>query len=53
MRILLIEDEPKVSALVKRGLIAERWGGLDTFSLLQQLGVVGAPARTAAARSAH
>ncbi len=25
-------------------LIAERWGGLDTFSLLQQLGVVGAPA---------
>jgi len=25
MRILLIEDEPKVSALVKRGLIAERY----------------------------
>src|ERR1035437_5292369 len=25
MRILLIEDEPKVSSLVKRGLIAERY----------------------------
>jgi DNA-binding response OmpR family regulator len=25
MRILLIEDEPKVSALVKRGLTAERY----------------------------
>ena len=25
MRILLIEDEPKVSALVKRGLVAERY----------------------------
>ena len=25
MRILLVEDEPKVSALVKRGLTAERY----------------------------
>jgi steroid delta-isomerase-like uncharacterized protein len=35
------------------GLIAERWGGLDTFSLLQQLGVVGAPAGAPAASSAR
>jgi predicted ester cyclase len=40
-------------ARLSGGLIAERWGGLDTFSLLQQLGVVTAPAGTAAARSAH
>ena len=40
-------------ARLSGGLIAERWGGLDTFSLLQQLGVVGAPAGTPAAGSAR
>src|ERR1700694_4348972 len=40
-------------ARLSGGLIAERWGGLDTFSLLQQLGVVGAPAGTAAGGSAR
>ena len=39
-------------ARLSGGLIAERWGGLDTFSLLQQLGVVGAPAGTPAAGGA-
>jgi predicted ester cyclase len=40
-------------ARLSGGLIAERWGGLDTFSLLQQLGVVGAPGGTPAAGSAR
>jgi predicted ester cyclase len=40
-------------ARLSGGLIAERWGGLDTFSLLQQLGVIGAPAGTPAAGSAR
>jgi predicted ester cyclase len=40
-------------ARLSGGLIAERWGGLDTFSLLQQLGVVGAPGGTPAAASAR
>jgi steroid delta-isomerase-like uncharacterized protein len=39
-------------ARLSGGLIAERWGGLDTFSLLQQLGVVGAPSSAPAASSA-
>jgi steroid delta-isomerase-like uncharacterized protein len=38
--------------IVSNGLIAERWGGLDTFSLLKQLGVVGAPTAEPAASSA-
>jgi predicted ester cyclase len=40
-------------ARLSGGLIAERWGGLDTFSLLQQLGVAGAPAGTPAAGGAR
>jgi hypothetical protein len=39
-------------ARLSGGLIAERWCGLDTFSLLQQLGVVGAPSSAPAASSA-
>lgn len=34
------------------GLIAERWGGLDTFALLKQLGVIGAPTAEPAASGA-
>ena len=39
-------------ARLSGGLIAERWCGLDTFSLLQQLGVVGAPSSATAASGA-
>jgi len=34
------------------GLIAERWGGLDTYALLKQLGVLGAPTAQPAASGA-
>jgi len=34
------------------GLIAERWGGLDTYALLKQLGVLGAPAPQPASTAA-
>ena len=37
---------------LSNGLIAERWGGLDTFSLLKQLGLVGAPSGEPAGSSA-
>lgn len=40
-------------ARLSGGLIVERWGGMDTFVLLQQLGVVGAPAGAPAASNAR
>jgi steroid delta-isomerase-like uncharacterized protein len=40
-------------ARLSGGLIAERWGGLDTFSLLKQLGVIGAPAGAPATMNAR
>src|SRR3977135_3027018 len=39
-------------ARLSGGLIAERWGGLDTFRVLQQAGGVGAPSSAPAASSA-